>query len=122
MPPAFLSPRTDMHKNCVPVFGELRRRGLERTVRKALQLPLKPAVFYLHAYQPEYEEHSFWQGGETQIDTIMKYYGIPSVSARDALYHLMIAGVDGFADAQVHCTVHPNPLGHTCVNFSDFWH
>ena len=89
------------------------RRGFERTVRKALEMPSKPAVFYLHAYQPEYEGHSFWQGGETQMETIVKYYGIPSVSARDALYHLEMAGVDGFADEQLQCGVHPNPLGHT---------
>ena len=49
------------------------RRGFERTVRKALDMQSKPAVFYLHAYQPEYEGHSFWQGGETQMETILKY-------------------------------------------------
>ncbi len=92
---------------------DLHRRGLERTFRKALQVPSKPAVLYLHVYQPDYEEHSFWQGGESQIETIVKYYGIPSISARDALYHLEMAGADGFADKQLHCGVHPNPLGHT---------
>ena len=86
---------------------------MERAVRKALKIPSEPAVMYLHAYQPEYEEHDFWRGGESQIDTIMKYYGIPSVSARDALYHLEMAGTDGFADEQLQCGVHPNPLGHT---------
>ncbi|KAL0026116.1 hypothetical protein WJX79_001072 [Trebouxia sp. C0005] len=65
----------------LPVMENEWRRGFERMLRLAYQLPSQPAMFYLHTYQPEYEQHSFWQG-------------------------------DGFADEQVHCGVHPNPLGH----------
>lgn len=82
-------------------------------MRKSLQLPSQPALFYLHAYQIDYEQHDYWRGGETQIETIMKYYGIPSVSFRDALYHLEVAGIDGFAEEHQSCGMHPNPLGHT---------
>ncbi|DBA66272.1 TPA: hypothetical protein ACH3X2_002527 [Trebouxia sp. C0005] len=96
----------------LPVMENEWRRGFERMLRLAYQLPSQPAMFYLHTYQPEYEQHSFWQGGESQLEILLEYYGIPAVSARNALYHLEIGRSDGFADEQVHCGVHPNPLGH----------
>lgn len=37
---------------------------------------------------------------------------VPTVSARNAMYHLIMNKAHGFAEEDVHCGVHPNPLGH----------
>ena len=88
------------------------RRGFERLLRKLLKIPSKPAVQYLHVYQPLYQGLEFWLSAEMEIETILQYYSIPTVSARNALYHLLIEEVHGFSEDDVHCGVHPNPLGH----------
>ena len=65
-------------------------------------------------YQPSYMAHSFWLGAEMEMETVLNYYSIPTVSARNALFHLLIAGVKGFTEEDQHCLVHPNALGHRC--------
>ena len=55
---------------------------------------------------------------EMEMETILQYYSIPTVSARNALYHLLIAKARGFSEEEVHCGVHPNPLGHRYPIFS----
>ena len=89
-----------------------RRRGFERYLRKMAKLPQWPALLYLHTWQPDYMGPAFWHGAEMQIDTILQYYGVPSVSARNALWHLSTRNVTGFKDEEIFCGVHPNPLGH----------
>ena len=93
----------------------MRRRGFERLLRKLVKLPSKPALHYLHVYQPSYMGHSFWLSAEMEIETILQYYSIPTVSARNALYELLVEEAPGFSEAEVHCGVHPNPLGHRCA-------
>ena len=56
----------------------------------------------------------FWTGGEMQIESILQYYSVPTVSARNALYELAARKAKGFSEEEVHCGVHPNPLGHRC--------
>ena len=80
-----------------------------------MKLPSRPALHYLHVYQPSYMGHSFWLSAEMEIETILQYYSIPTVSARNALYELLVEGARGFTEAEVHCGVHPNPLGHRCA-------
>ena len=99
----------------LPVMENEWRRGFERLVRKLMKLPSKPALHYLHVYQPSYMGHSFWLSAEMEIETILQYYSIPTVSARNALYELLLEEAHGFSEAEVHCGVHPNPLGHRCV-------
>ena len=48
------------------------------------------------------------------MEQILQYYSVPTVSARNALYHLHMNKAHGFAEEDVHCGVHPNPLGHRC--------
>ena len=57
----------------------------------------------------------FWTGGEMQIESILQYYSVPTVSARNALYELAARNAKGFSEEEVHCGVHPNPLGHRCL-------
>ena len=108
----FLQPPT---ADATWVYG-VTRRGFERLLRKLLKLPSKPALHYLHVYQPSYMGHSFWLSAEMEMETILQYYGVPTVSARNALYELLLEEVHGFSEAEVHCGVHPNPLGHRCFN------
>ena len=43
----------------------------------------------------------------------MEYYGIPSVSLRNAWYHKWADNAPGFRQRDVMCTLmHPNLLGH----------
>ena len=30
------------------------------------------------------------------------------------MFHLLMQKAHGFSDAEMHCTLHPNPLGHRC--------
>ena len=130
----------------------MHRRGFERFLRKLLKQPGKPALLYLHVYQPVYMGYKFWLGAEMEQNTILQYYrhaspfmthdilwvstiagrpgtvailpyicqtpcpacSIPAVSARNALFHLMMLKAPGFSDADAHCGFHPNPLGHRC--------
>ena len=93
----------------------LHRRGFERFLRKLAKLPQWPALLYLHVWQPAYMGPAFWTGGEMQIETILQYYGVPSVSARSALFHLAARNEPGFSENDTNCGVHPNPLGHRCA-------
>lgn len=84
-------------------------------VRKLLRLEEKPALLYLHAYSPTFEVLSFWKGAQSDLDTILQYYSIPTASVRNALYHLIIAKAPGFEDTLdgPFCAhMHPNGLGH----------
>ena len=96
-------------------FSLTHRRGFERFLRKLAKLPQWPALLYLHVWQPDYMGPAFWHGGEMQVETVLQYYGIPSVSARNALFHLTAQNVSGFAEDDIFCGVHPNPLGHRYV-------
>lgn len=91
------------------------RRGFERYLRKLLKLPQWPALLYLHVWQSAYMGPKFWTGGEMQIESILQYYSVPTVSARNALYELAARNATGFSEEEVHCGVHPNPLGHRCL-------
>ena len=95
-------------------FAVRHRAGFERLLRKLSKLPAWPAMLYLHVYQPTYMGFSFWKGAEMEMETILQYYNVPTVSARNALFHMTMANVTGFSDDDIHCGVHPNPLGHRC--------
>ena len=90
------------------------RRGFERLVRKLTKIKSWPALMYIHMYQPFRMKNNFWASAETEMEQILQYYSVPTVSARNALYHLHMNKAHGFAEEDVHCGVHPNPLGHRC--------
>ena len=88
------------------------RRGFERFLRKVLKLPSKPALLYMHVYQPWHAAYLFHKTAEMEMQTILQYYSIPTVSARNALYQLLQQKAHGFKEEDAHCGMHPNPLGH----------
>lgn len=75
-------------------------------------MPSQPAIMYLHVWQADYMSEVFWRSAEMEIEQILQYYNIPSVSARNALYHLVMANVSRFSYLDWQCGFHPNPLGH----------
>ena len=62
-------------------MSDLYRRGFERFLRKLAKLPQWQALLFLHVLLPAYMGPSFWNGGEMQIETILEYYAVPSISA-----------------------------------------
>ena len=59
-------------------------------MRKLLRLKSAPALMYMHYHLfPQYR--SYWEGAEGHIDTVMKYYGVPTLSMRNALHTLLDA-------------------------------
>lgn len=51
------------------------RRGFERFLRKLLKEPSKPALLYLHVYQPWFSMLNFWSGAEMEQETILQVPG-----------------------------------------------
>lgn len=88
------------------------RRGFERLLRKLLRLPSQPALLYLHVWQPDYMSEVFWRSAKMVMQELLAFYGVPSVSARNALYHLYMANASQFESSDWLCGWHPNPLGH----------
>ena len=43
---------------------------------------------------------------------------IPTVSARNALFHLIMQKAHGYSEEEAHCGDHPNTLGHRCETLS----
>ena len=88
------------------------RRGFERLVRKMLNLPQRPAVAYFHVWTPRRLGFHFYESPENVIEMVPEYYGLPSISMRNALYH-MVANFTVPADWLWRSDVnHANCLGH----------
>ena len=81
-----------------------------------MRLPGQPALLYLHVWQPDYMSEVFWVSAEMELETILQYYGVPTVSARNSLYQLYMANVSGFESLDWLCGWHPNPLGSQASN------
>ncbi len=83
-------------------------------MRQLLQLPNHPAVLYLHVWLPLYNKGQFWETTiEDEIEVLVKYYGLQSISMRGALYDHFIANRSGFRESDLSCNVvHPNYLYH----------
>ncbi|KAG2492246.1 hypothetical protein HYH03_009488 [Edaphochlamys debaryana] len=62
------------------------RRPFERLVRKALELPSRPAVVLVHFFAWDHGEAPYWATAERDLDEFASYYGIPSVSLRAAMF------------------------------------
>lgn len=101
-------------KEGVAVSAELHRE-FEQLIRKILSLPNEPAVLLMHSWSPNYVDmHNFWDTPEEVLQLIGRYYSVPSISLRDALYFLVKSNetlyqpVDWIDDL----VLHPNYLGH----------
>ncbi|CAL5221891.1 g4156 [Coccomyxa viridis] len=65
------------------------RRGFERLIRKMLNLQKRPAVAYFHVWTPRRLGTHFYESPENVIEMVPEYYGLPSISMRNALYHMV---------------------------------
>eukprot|EP00884_Botryococcus_braunii_P008548 jgi/Botrbrau1/17695/Bobra.0166s0119.1 len=89
------------------------RRGYERLIRKISAFPNAPAIILTHWWSPPHFNYSFWNVAEDQFDTMAKYYGLSSISFRNAYYHQIMTAANGFNLTDFLCDhVHPNILGH----------
>ena len=92
------------------------RRGFERLIRKMLNLPKRPAVAYFHVWTPRRLGTHFYESPENVIEMVPEYYGLPSISMRNALYHMvanLIVPADWLWRSDVN---HANCLGHRCLS------
>ncbi|EIE19265.1 hypothetical protein COCSUDRAFT_58561 [Coccomyxa subellipsoidea C-169] len=88
------------------------RRGFERLIRKMLNLPNRPAVMYFHVWTPRRLGFKFYDSPENLIEMVPEYYGLPSISMRNALYHV-VANFTVPADWLWRSDInHANCLGH----------
>eukprot|EP00884_Botryococcus_braunii_P022668 jgi/Botrbrau1/9085/Bobra.178_2s0017.1 len=90
----------------------MHRRSMETLIRQVLQLPNRPAVMYLHIWVPGHNNGQFWGGTiEDEIEVLVKYYGIRSISMWNAIFDKFIAKKVGYQEADIACNaVHPNYL------------
>lgn len=92
-----------------------RRRGFERLIRKMLDLPSRPAVAYFHAWAPRRTGFAFYESPEDLIDMVPAYYGLPSVSMRNALHRVLADGTVDEGWLWRSDPTHANCLGHRCI-------
>jgi len=80
-------------------------RMYERLVRKVLQHPSQPAVLLVQTFawrRPDARSYpglpvtAFFESPEDDFGAVAKYYSLPSVSLRDAVFHDALKGTIGF--------------------------
>lgn len=83
-----------------------------------LGLPRRPAVLYFHVWTPRRMGFAFYDSPENLIDMLPEYYGLPSLSMRNALYKT-VADFTVPADWLWRSDVnHANCLGHRRAPYS----
>ena len=82
-------------------------------LRKLLAFNQKPAIIALHSWSPFFNTPNFYSTTEDLIQVLVLYYGLQSVSMRNALYHPTMQRQQNFKGLQWLCdSIHPNTLGH----------
>ena len=66
----------------------LHRRGLERLLRRLVSHPSRPGILYVH-YWPAARFNPPFMNEEELTDTVLKYYGIPTLSMKSAVHRLL---------------------------------
>ena len=80
-----------------------------------LDLPSRPAVAYFHAWAPRRMGFAFYDSPEEMIDVVPEYYGLPSISMRNALYHVSSDKIVPDSWLWRQDPTHANCLGHRCT-------
>jgi hypothetical protein len=94
------------------------RRGYEMLLRKLLVYRQHPAIIALHSWSPFFNHPNFFSTAEDPVQSIVAYYGLQSVSMRNALFHPTWQRRQNFKGSQWLCdTIHPNTLGHRSAPF-----
>lgn len=82
-------------------------------LRKLLAYRQHPAVIAVHSWSPFFNHPNFFSSTEDLVQTIVIYYGLQSVSVRNALFHPTWQRRENFKGLQWLCdSIHPNTLGH----------
>ena len=82
-------------------------------LRKLLGYRQHPAIIALHSWSPFFNHPNFFSTAEDPIQSIVAYYGLQSVSMRNALFHATWQRQQNFKGSQWLCdNIHPNTLGH----------
>lgn len=85
-------------------------------LRKLLAYRQHPAVIAVHSWSPFFNHPNFFSSTEDLVQTIVTYYGLQSVSVRNALFHPTWQRRENFKGLQWLCdSIHPNTLGHRCT-------
>lgn len=93
------------------LFSKDARSGYEVILRKLLST--SSAVLVVHWYSPILNHGTFWDTAEDELEVLLNYYQVPSLSWRNAMFKSMAAEEEGFSYEQMYCdSVHPNTLGH----------
>lgn len=71
----------------IPCFSR-DRRGLERLLRRLVAHPSQPGMLYVH-YWPAARFDPPFMNDEELTDTVLKYYGIPTLSMKAAMHRLL---------------------------------
>ena len=79
-----------------------------------LKLPGAPAVLYFHVWLPQRLGGRFYEGPESIIELVPEYYGLPSVSMRNAMYHMVDDKIVPLQWLWRSDPTHTNCLGHRC--------
>lgn len=101
------------------VFINSSVRSMEQVVRKGLTLPNNPAVVaaMLMRSNIKWEGKSvvvpFYSSMEEAYTQLAQFYGLPSISVRNALYHKVATGQPGFRAEEIFAdgVLHPNDYG-----------
>lgn len=82
-------------------------------LRKLLGYRQHPAIIALHSWSPFFNHPNFFSTAEDPIQSIVAYYGLQSVSMRNALFHPTWQRQQNYKGFQWLCdNIHPNTLGH----------
>eukprot|EP00884_Botryococcus_braunii_P016639 jgi/Botrbrau1/3659/Bobra.0204s0049.1 len=103
-----------LEKRTMTFDQNIKRRSLENLMRQVLSMQNQPALLYFHMWMPGYHMDTF-QGTtiEDETEIFVEYYGLQSVSYRNAVYLPHAEGVFGFRSAEISCSqVHPTYLAH----------
>lgn len=65
------------------------RRTFERILRQLMGMPTAPAIIYMHAWEGYRNHSNYYWGVEDKYDTILKFYGLPSLSMRNSLHYYL---------------------------------
>lgn len=65
------------------------RQAVERLVRQILTGPSKPALMYMHTWAGNRPKPVYYDGVEDRYTTLMSYYGVATLSLRNALNELV---------------------------------
>ncbi|KAK9824635.1 hypothetical protein WJX72_011904 [[Myrmecia] bisecta] len=84
-------------KSCM-LDNKSARRNYERLVRKLLTMWKQAPAIVGVQYEPWGlgPPFGFWHTGEDEINVVLKYYGVPSLSFRGAYYEAVMAGCKCF--------------------------